>query len=42
MESVKMLPAAKKKLALMARDHGLSKGKLIEKLLGFDPEPGED
>lgn len=42
MVSVKILPKANEKWDKLAKDIGLSKGKILEKFLGFDPVPGLD
>jgi hypothetical protein len=42
MVSVKIKPEANEKWNRLAEDIGLSKGKLVEKWLGFDPVPGLD
>jgi hypothetical protein len=42
MVSVKVKPEADRLWAAMAKSHDLSKGKLVEKFVGLDPEPGPD
>ena len=42
MVSVKILPAANEKWDKLSQDIGISKGKIVEKFLGFDPVPGLD
>lgn len=42
MVSVKVKPEADKLWAALAASHELSKGKLVEKFVGLDPEPGPE